>query len=195
MFVAAILDASAQADLDRAPLALAPWDGGETLVEFEVRQLREAGADAVIVVLGYQAERVIPLVARDDVEPIIHAAWQTDPAGALRTGASAVPRHTGAAIVLTLREPRPASLIATLLEEHRRGDGSVTLPVTGGVPGAPRIIGRPALAALRNAASPAALSRIVEDAPGARRVEVSDPIATAIIRTAGDLRSLQAAIG
>ncbi|HXK34261.1 MAG TPA: hypothetical protein VNM91_09635, partial [Dehalococcoidia bacterium] len=75
MYVAAILDASPQADLGGAPLALAPWDADETLIEFEVRQLRDAGARVVIVVLGYEAERIIPLVARDDVEPIVHPDW------------------------------------------------------------------------------------------------------------------------
>jgi CTP:molybdopterin cytidylyltransferase MocA len=197
MYVAAILDASPRADLEGAPLALAPWDGDETLVEYEVRQLRDAGADVVIVVLGYEAERIIPVVARDDIEPIVHAAWQADPAGALRTGASAVPRHTATAILLALSEPRPAPFIASLLQAHARAGAPITLPVAGQRTGAPRIIGAQALAALRNAPSSAAVSRIVEHAAEAHRVETGEPFATARIptgATAGDLWSLRDAL-
>lgn len=191
MYVAAILDASQQGDLGGAPLALAPWDGDETLIEYEVRQLRDAGAHVVIVVLGYEAERIIPLVTGDDVEPIVHVAWRDDPAGALRTGASAVPRHTDTAILLELHEPRPASLIASQLEAHALASASVTLPVARGRVGAPRIIGAQALAALRNASSAAVISRIVDDAEGAQRLETDDPSAIAVIATIEDLRSLR----
>ncbi|HXF82367.1 MAG TPA: hypothetical protein VNN19_06425, partial [bacterium] len=114
---------------------------------------------------------------------------------ALRTGASAVPRHTDTAILLELRQPRPATLIASLLEAHAHAGASVTLPVARGRTGAPRIIGLQALAALRNASSAAAISRIVDDAESALRLETADSSATAAVATIEDLRSLRESIG
>lgn len=151
MVIAAILLAAGDASIDGVPLALLPWDDGETLIEYHVAQLRAAGVDVIEVVLGYEAERIIPLVALDDVEPIVNARWQDGEAGSLRVGATAVPRDTSAAIVVRIDEPREAGVYRQLLDEHARSGAAITRPACEGTPGTPIIVERAVLAELRNA--------------------------------------------
>ena len=151
MVIAAILLAAGDASIDGVPLALLPWDDGETLIEYHVAQLRAAGVDVIEVVLGYEAERIIPLVALDDVEPIVNARWQDGEAGSLRVGATAVPRDTSAAIVVRIDEPREAGVYRQLLDEHARSGAAITRPAFEGTPGTPIIVERAVLAEVRNA--------------------------------------------
>ena len=57
-----------------APKPLLDW-GGRTLVEYQVEQLREAGADQVIVVLGHRADEVLPHVHRAGAQAIINELY------------------------------------------------------------------------------------------------------------------------
>lgn len=150
MAVAAVLLASDASPHFDVPRALLPWGPDETLVEYQVGQLREAGVDVIEVVLGYQAERVIPLVARDDVEPVVNARWAAGLAGSLRTGAAAVPRDTEAAIVAHVHQPRPVGVYRRLLEHHASGGASISRPVYHGVAGSPLVVSPDVLAELRN---------------------------------------------
>lgn len=152
MAVAAILlaaDASPHFDV---PPALLPWHADDTLVEYEIAQLRAARIDVIEVVLGYEAERVIPLVARNDVEPVVNPRWADGLAGSLRTGAMAVPRDTEAAIIVQVHQPRPAAVYRRLLEHHASHGASITRPAYHGVAGAPLVADRDVLARLRNVA-------------------------------------------
>jgi len=151
MGLGAILIASAAPDYpDDGPPALWPWRGGETLIEYHLAQLAAAGVRDIEVVLGYEAERIIPLVARDNIEPIIDPRWASGPASSLRVGASAVPRGTGTALVVYIGEPRPAAIFTTLLDAHFDGGAAITRPSWEGSPGAPIIVAEAVLAELRN---------------------------------------------
>jgi molybdenum cofactor cytidylyltransferase len=161
MVIAAILLAAGAEEIDGTPLALLPWREDETLIEYHVAQLHAAGVDAIEVVLGYDAERAIPLVAGDNVEPIVNARWRTDAASSVRVGASAVPRDTHAAIVVRLNEPRPADVYRRLLDAHLRNGAPITRPAFRGIPGAPIVVGRAMLAELRNATDNGGLDGII----------------------------------
>jgi CTP:molybdopterin cytidylyltransferase MocA len=147
MSLAAILLATAR-DADGRPLALLPWDEERTLVEYQVEQLQLAGVRDIEVVLAPDATDVIPLVAADNVEPIIDA-FDIDEASAVRVGSSAVPRGTDAALIVRVDEPRPASVYARLLEAHTP-DALLTRPSFAGTAGAPVIVNERMLEQLRN---------------------------------------------
>ncbi len=149
MAIAAILLAASGVRIGGAPLALAPWGDGETVIEYEIGQLRDGGVDVIEVVVDEtSADLVIPVIARDDVEPMVVAAG-ADEAAALRVGAAAVPRDTEKAVILRVTEPRPAWMIGDLLDAHR-GVASVARVVCGDGACAPVVVGYDVLAALRN---------------------------------------------
>lgn len=146
----AILVATTKAPWRDDAFALQTWIDGHTLIEYQIEQLQAAGVRDIEVVLGHDAERVIPLVAADNVEPIVDATWARDPASSLRAGASALVRGTTTAIVLDIAEPRPAAILRALLDAHEAADAEVTVPQFEATRGAPMVFGAQALAALRN---------------------------------------------
>lgn len=149
MTVAAILLAAEATPELGGPAALLAW-GHETLVEYQIGQLRAAGVDVIEVVLGADAEQVIPVVAADNVEPVVLPARAAGAAGALRTGATAVPRETTVAVVADMRQPRPAEVYRRLLRSHAEAEAAVARPAFRGAAGAPAVVSGAVLAELRN---------------------------------------------
>jgi CTP:molybdopterin cytidylyltransferase MocA len=161
MVIAAILLAAGDTSIDGVPLALLPWSDTTTLIEHQIAELQSAGVDVIEVVLGFEAERIIPLVSGNDVEPIVDPRWQTGEASWLRVGASAVPRNTEAAIITHVSEPRTAAVFARLLDEHARGHASITRPSFDGASGRPLVIDSATLAAVRNVSDGGGLEAII----------------------------------
>jgi molybdenum cofactor cytidylyltransferase len=148
--IAAILIADTDLHVDGTPLALQLSDENETLIEWQIAQLQQAGVDVIEVVLGYGAEQLIPLCSGADVEPIINDRWQSGEASSLRVGATATPRNTTTAVILWLSRPRDVAVIKPLLDEHTAAKAVVTRPFSGDSPGSPVVFNADVLARVRN---------------------------------------------
>lgn len=118
------------------PKPLLNW-GGISLIEYQVSQLRQAGADKVIVVLGHRADDVLPHVHRAGAQAIINELYAEGRASSVRVAAGALPEDTAAVVVLNVDQPRPAWVTRRLLEEHARLRTTITVPVFGGKRGHP----------------------------------------------------------
>jgi CTP:molybdopterin cytidylyltransferase MocA len=161
MVIAAILLAADDVRIDGTLLPLLPFGDDQTLIEYHVAQLQAAGVDVIEVVLGCDAERIIPLVARNDVEPIVNGRWSDGEAGSIRVGETAVPRDTEAALVVRIDEPRPAEVMRRSLDEHLARGASLTRASHGGTGGAPIVVGRAVLSELRNVTDTGGLDAVV----------------------------------
>jgi CTP:molybdopterin cytidylyltransferase MocA len=132
------------------PLALMRSDADETLIEWQVAEMQQAGVEVIEVVLGSQADRLIPLVSGNDVEPIVNDRWQEGEASSLRVGATATPRNTTTAVLVRLQQPRESAGIKTVLLQHIAAESTVSRPVAGDTPGWPVVINADVLARVRN---------------------------------------------
>jgi CTP:molybdopterin cytidylyltransferase MocA len=122
------------------PKALLDW-GGEPLVNYQVRQLREAGVDEVIVVLGYRSEEIFRFVRDAECRVMFNPRYFLGRAGSLRIGARAVNRDADAIIIENVDQPRPAAFLKQLIAAHADGDGRVaTRPSSDGHSGHPVIV-------------------------------------------------------
>ncbi len=121
------------------PKPLLKW-AGETLIEYQVHQLREAGVDHVIAVLGHHAEEVRPLAERAGATVVVNAGYAEGRASSLRAGAAAVPPGAAAIAVLNVDQPRTASVTARLLAEHLASGALITLPTCDGKRGHPALL-------------------------------------------------------
>lgn len=101
------------------PKALLDWDGGP-LLAYHVRQLREAGCDEVVVVLGYRSDEIHREIRRCECRVMLNPKYQMGRAGSLRIGAKAVNRDAERIVVINVDQPRPAGLIRTLLDGHEQ---------------------------------------------------------------------------
>lgn len=121
-----------------APKALLPW-GGQPLLAYQVEQLREAGADEVVVVLGDDADEIHRTIRRSDCRVMLNPRFQMGRAGSLRIGAKAVDRDATAIVVTNVDQPRPASFLRALIEAHKP-PALITRPSFDGKHGHPIVV-------------------------------------------------------
>jgi len=121
-----------------APKALLPWDG-QPLLAYQVQQLREAGADEVIVVLGHDADEIHRTIRRSDCRVMLNPRYQMGRAGSLRIGAKAVDRDAESIVIINVDQPRPASFLHALIA-GRQAPALVTRPVFDGRHGHPIVV-------------------------------------------------------
>jgi CTP:molybdopterin cytidylyltransferase MocA len=99
------------------PKALLDW-GGEPLVAYQVRQLKEAGVDEVVVVLGFHGDDIHRQIRRLPCRVMLNPRYFAGRAGSLRIGAKAVNRDADAIVIVNVDQPAPASTIRQLIEAH-----------------------------------------------------------------------------
>ena len=120
------------------PKALLDW-GGKPLVVYQVEQLREAGVDEVIVVLGHRTDEIRRRLKDADCRVMSNPAYHAGRAGSLRLGAKAVNRDADAIVVVSVDQPRPASFYRELIAAHR-SEAAATRPEFDGHHGHPVIV-------------------------------------------------------
>ena len=129
MTVAAILLAGGESSRMGAAKPLLEW-GGNTLIEYQLAQLKEPPVERVVVVLGHRADEVLPYVGRSgpDVVVVVNELYAEGRASSLRLGAAALPDDTTAVLVLSVDQPRPHDVIARLVDMHRHSGSLITVP-------------------------------------------------------------------
>lgn len=137
--ITAILLAAGESRRMRTPKALLGW-GGETLIEYQIHQLRRGGCDEVIAVLGHAARKIRPIAERAGAITVLNPEYTEGRASSLRTGAFAIPSGTSEIVVLNIDQPRPASIIRRLLESHLSTGALITLPTYEGKRGHPAFL-------------------------------------------------------
>lgn len=120
------------------PKALLDW-GGEPLLAYHIKQLKEAGVDEVIVVLGHQADDIHRKIGHLPCRVMLNPRYQMGRAGSLRIGAKAVTRDADAIIVINVDQPRPASFLHDLIAAHEP-EKAATRPTAEGHRGHPVIV-------------------------------------------------------
>lgn len=105
---------------------LLPWDG-VPLVAWQARQLRDAGAEDVIVVLGHAAQEIRAAVP-PEARIAINEAYREGRATSLRCGAEATPDDVEAILILSVDQPRPSWLSRRLIEHWRATHALVVSP-------------------------------------------------------------------
>jgi len=120
---------------------LLPW-GGTTLLDWQVRQARLAGADDVVVILGHAEETIRASLASTgtDARIAVNEAYLEGRASSLRKGGEAVDETAEAVFVISVDQPRPGWVIRRLLETWRETRASIVLPRFGGRGGHPTLL-------------------------------------------------------
>jgi len=188
--LAAILLAAGRSERMGAFKPLLPW-GGSTLLQYELEQLASADdITEIIVVTGYAADRLTAIV---DAAPKTRAAHNADygagKAGSVRVGLAAITSNPGAILLLAVDQPRPASLIRSLIEAHRHAHATITLPVHEGRRGHPLIFDRALLPELMaiDEASLGVRAVVERHASAINAVPVTDPMACLDLNTPDDV--------
>jgi len=178
-----------------SPKPLLPWGpstparaglrtGEETLIEYDIRQLREAGVDDVVVVLGHRAAEIAPIAESAGARVVYNVRYRDGRATSLVAGASAMP-SCDAIVVASVDQPRPAAVVRRLLAEHA---GPVTVPAYRGVRGHPVVLDGALLSELRAATDETQGLRAVVEREGraVREVEFETAVVLLDLNTRED---------
>ncbi|MCH7488948.1 MAG: nucleotidyltransferase family protein [Chloroflexi bacterium] len=195
MTTAAILLAAGESARMGRPKPLLPW-GEATLIEYQVQELRAAGVEDIVAVLGHEADAVRPRVPAG-ARIVVNEAYREGRASSLRAGAKALDDSASPIVVLNVDQPRPRDLLRTLLAAHGEAGAAITLPVYEGKRGHPVIVDGSLLAELRNASEEDRGLRgiIAAHDDDVHEVEVQSSIARLDINTPADYERALAAFG
>jgi molybdenum cofactor cytidylyltransferase len=151
----AILLAAGESTRMGRPKALLAWCG-TTLLAYQVRELRAAGVDDIVVVLGHEARVRTAEILRASMTPevriVVNEAYREGRASSLRAGARVL-SDVNPIVVLGVDQPRPASITRALLDAHE--GASITVPTSEGQRGHPVVLANALLDELRNASEEA----------------------------------------
>jgi molybdenum cofactor cytidylyltransferase len=179
-----------------SPKPLLPWHG-EPLVAYQVRQLREAGAVEVVVVVGHEAAAVGSIAAAAGARVVENAEYRSGRASSVRAGALALPDDTLAVVTLNVDQPRPAALIRRVIAAHRASRSLITTPEEGSRRGHPVIFAGSLLPELRAVSEQGEGLRAVVRGHADRRylAPIDDPIIHLEFNTPEEYAAALAAIG
>lgn len=95
--------------------ALLPWRG-QPLVAHQVRTLKSAGFDTVVVVTGANSDAVAGATP-DDATLVHNPKWQSGRSGSIETGADAIPDSARAVLVVAVDQPLSPRVLDALMPE------------------------------------------------------------------------------
>ena len=148
------------------PLALAPW-GERTLVEHLVA-VTTPYVDAVIVVLGADAETVLVSTDLGEATNVINPEWELGPTASLRVGLDLLTRDGEVDAVLVVDGDQPqldSSVVDEVVQAHRETRASIMLPKYRYARGGPMVVARELWPRAIGLASEATLGALVKAHP------------------------------
>jgi molybdenum cofactor cytidylyltransferase len=123
--------------------------GGETIVHRAARRALEAGLAPVIVVLGFEADRVAAALQGLDVVTGVNPDHAAGMHGSIRAGIERVPADCEAAVVILADMPLVTSAMsAGLVARFRSGVEPLVISLYGTVQAPPTLYARPLFPAL-----------------------------------------------
>ncbi len=126
MTIAALLLAAGESTRMGSPKQLLDWDG-TPLIAWQATQLRDAGAENVIVVLGHRAAEIRASVP-DFATIVVNDGYKQGRATSLKRGAESLGNDTEAVLILSVDQPRPSWLARRLIEQWRETRAPVVSP-------------------------------------------------------------------
>ncbi len=118
--------------------------GEQRMIEASLANLQNSLVDEIVVVLGFEAEKILPFVqGQDKVTVVINPRFREGMSASIHHGLRAMnPRATGILIALADQPFIPPEVTNDLIEGFARGDKGIVLPVYQGQRGHPVILDR-----------------------------------------------------
>ena len=122
---------------------LLDW-GGKPLLGHVLDSLRSSSVDEIILVLGYEAERILERVATPQVQMVLNPDYRSGMLSSLKQGLKAIQPQAEAFLIVLADQPEiPPRLIHRLIDEFRsvRPAKSIVIPSYQGRRGHPALFG------------------------------------------------------
>jgi len=127
--IAAVILAAGGSTRFGAPKQLLPWQG-RPLIAHVADMAWMAGLSPVIVVVGAEAEQVLPALAGREVQVLRNYRWSEGMSTSLNLGVAALPSSVEAAIFLPVDQPLvDARFLRSLVAYWQHHDAGIVVPV------------------------------------------------------------------
>jgi molybdenum cofactor cytidylyltransferase len=140
MVAAVVLAAGASTRMGSAKLLL-PL-GGEPLVRRAVRQVLGAGFDEVLVVVGYQFQPIIAVLAGLPCRPVVNHEYQTGMGSSFRAAIAALGQTEAAMFTLADQPFVTEHEYRALLDAYHRSAGGIVVAQYGEVVAPPHVFAK-----------------------------------------------------
>ena len=128
--VAAIIISAGESTRMGRLKALLPWLG-LPLIEYQIRNLLQAGIVQIIVVLGYRYEELSRHVKGLGVKYVVNHNYKLGKTTSIKAGIGALKEEVSDILILSVDQPRPAALIYSLINTHKKSQALITSPRYG----------------------------------------------------------------
>ncbi len=120
--------------------------GESSVLGKTLENVRAAGVDEVVLVLGYSAETIrqqLPISVIDGLRIVVNKYYEQGMASSLREGLSALDPQTDAALIILADQPfiRPETL-DQIIDRHRCSNAQIVIPLYKGFRGNPVLLDR-----------------------------------------------------
>lgn len=137
--ISAILLAAGESKRMGQPKQLLPFRGSTILGQI-MENLLPSQAAEIIVVLGSQAEKIMPQISREPVKIVVNPDFEQGMSSSIKCGLSRISAAAdGVMIVLGDQPLIEKETIDLLIEKHRQSERGIILPVYKGLRGHPVI--------------------------------------------------------
>ena len=159
-YISAIVTAAGESTRMGRPKPLLQWQG-VPLIQYQVDSLVAAGVDEVVVVLGHHYESIRQVVPDTSSKIVYNQYYRHGKTTSVIKGVGSLSSISTDLVLLAVDQPRPAKLIASVIDNHIRNNALITSPRYQGRGGHPLIFS----ASLRNE-----LESITSEGQGIREV-------------------------
>jgi molybdenum cofactor cytidylyltransferase len=108
--------------------ALLPWEG-TTLIQFQLTQLERSIINPIIIVLGYEANKLLPYVEESSARIVWNQEYEKGKTESIKLGMLAVEKDADCIIIMSVDQPVNHILLDALIERFRQTNANIVLPV------------------------------------------------------------------
>ena len=150
---------------------------GVPLLRLAVDAAIRGGCDDVVVVLGADRERYLPVLKGTPARPVHNPDFAQGMSTSIRTGIEAVPEDAGAAVIMLADQPFvDEAVIRRLIETYRTSGRKIVVSAYEGVRGVPVVFDRALFLELL----------VLEGDQGARQIMATYPTHVATVELPAD---------
>ena len=126
-YISAIVTAAGESTRMGRPKPLLPWQG-VPLIRYQVDSLVAAGVDEVVVVLGHSYESFLQAVPDTSSMIVYNQDYRHGKTTSVIKGVGSLSSISTDLVLLAVDQPRPAKLIASVIDNHIRNNALITSP-------------------------------------------------------------------
>ncbi|RST57800.1 nucleotidyltransferase family protein [Siminovitchia terrae] len=107
--------------------ALLPWEG-MPLIQYQIEQMKQAGIDEIIVVLGYKAEYLQKIISTFEIKAVINKNYEYGKSSSIRKGISSLHKEVDGIFISAVDQPVPSAILKKMKAHLEENEAAVVIP-------------------------------------------------------------------